>query len=55
MLPIAFFGVGTIFAVQDALGFQDPVRDMLTALLLVVTLAAEDEYGPSSARRKRRR
>jgi hypothetical protein len=51
--PIVFLGVGTIFAVQDALGFRDPVRDMLVALLLVMTMIADDKYGPRAAERER--
>lgn len=53
IFPTLFFGIGTIFAVQDALGFRDPVRDMLVALLLIATLVIDDKYGPSASQRER--
>lgn len=53
MLPILFFGIWTISAVQEALGFGNLTRDVLTALLLFATLAADDRYGPSAAQRER--
>jgi hypothetical protein len=53
ILPIAFFGIGTIIAVQDALGFSDSVRELLNYALLAIALLAEDQYGPSSFERKR--
>lgn len=53
MLPIALFGVGTILAVQEALGFSDTLREMLNFLLLALMLLAEDQLGPSAARRRR--
>jgi hypothetical protein len=51
--PIAFLGVWTIRAVQEATGFPNPVRDMLDFLLLVVILLANDQYGPAAAQRER--
>lgn len=53
MAPIAFFGVGTILAVQDALEFSDSFRQSLNVLLLAFMLFADDRLGPSAARRKR--
>jgi hypothetical protein len=51
--PIAFLGVWTIRAVQETVGFANPVRDMLDFLLLVVILLANDQYGPAAAQRER--
>ena len=51
--PIALFGIGTIRAVQEALGFPNAARDMLDFLLLVVILLANDQYGPAAFQRKR--
>jgi hypothetical protein len=53
MFPVLFLGVGTVFAVQEALGFGDPTRDVLLALLLTATLFADDRYGPRAAQRER--
>jgi hypothetical protein len=53
VVPILFFGIGTIFGVQEALEFRDPMRDMLIAVLLIATLVADDTYGPRAAQRER--
>jgi hypothetical protein len=55
MLPILFFGVWTVCAVQDALEFGDLVRDALLAVLLIASCEADDRYGPGAAERKRER
>jgi hypothetical protein len=51
--PIAMLGVWTIRAVQEVIGFPNPVRDMLDFLLLVVILLANDQYGPAAFERER--
>jgi hypothetical protein len=51
--PIALLGVGTILAVQEALGFSDTMRQLLNFLLLVFMLLANDQYGPAAAQRRR--
>ncbi|HEU0019952.1 MAG TPA: hypothetical protein VFQ14_06640 [Thermoleophilaceae bacterium] len=53
MAPIAVFGVGTILAVQEAVGFSDSIRQTMNVLLLAFMLLADDRLGPSAARRKR--
>jgi IMP cyclohydrolase len=55
ILPILFFGVWTVCAVQDALEFGDLVRDALLAVLLIASYEADDRYGPGAAERKRER
>lgn len=55
MLPIVVFGVWTVCAVQDALEFGDLTRDVLLAVLLIVSYEADDRYGPGAAERKRER
>ena len=53
MLPILFFGVWTVCAVQEALEFGDLVRDALLAVLLIASYEADERYGPGAAERKR--
>jgi hypothetical protein len=53
MLPILFFGVWTVCAVQEALDFGDLVRDALLAVLLIASYAANERYGPGAAERER--
>jgi len=52
LIPIFFFGVGTILAVQDALGFSNSVREFLTFVLLGLALLADDRFGPRAAQRE---
>lgn len=53
LLPILFFGVWTVSAVQEALAFGDFTRDALCALLLIASFAADERYGPRAAERQR--
>jgi hypothetical protein len=55
LLPILFFGVWTVSAVQEALAFSDFTRDVLCALLLIASFAADERYGPRAAQRERER
>lgn len=52
ILPILFFGVWTVSAVQDALEFGDFTRDVLLAMLLIASFAADERYGPRAAERR---
>jgi len=52
-LPILFFGVWTVSAVQEVLEFGDLTRDVLLAMLLIASYAADERYGPGAAERKR--
>ena len=53
ILPILVFGVWTVSAVQEALAFNDFTRDVLCALLLIASFAADERYGPRAAERRR--
>jgi IMP cyclohydrolase len=53
VLPILLFGVWTVCAVQDALEFDNLVRDALLAVLLIASYEADDRYGPGAAERER--
>jgi hypothetical protein len=55
ILPILFFGVWTVSAVQEALAFSDSTRDVLCAVLLIASFAADERYGPRAAERERSR
>jgi positive regulator of sigma E activity len=55
LIPVFFFGVGTILAVQDALGFSDDVREFLNFVLLGLAMLVDDRYGPRAAERERER
>lgn len=55
ILPILFFGVWTVSAVQEALAFDDFMRDALCAVLLIASFAADERYGPRAAERERER
>jgi len=53
ILPILFFGVWTVSAVQETLAFSDSTRDVLCAVLLIASFAADERYGPGGAQRER--
>jgi hypothetical protein len=50
--PIILCGMGSIFAAQTALEFQDSIRDILVVLLMAVTIVIEDRFGPSRFERR---
>ena len=53
LLPVCAVGLGTIVAVQDALGFSEDVREFLNFVLLGLTMLIDDRYGPRAAQRER--
>jgi hypothetical protein len=53
LIPVCAVGIGTIVAVQDALGFSDDVREYLNFVLLGLTMLVDDRYGPRAAQRER--
>lgn len=53
IIPVCAVGLGTILAVQDALGFSEDVREYLNFVLLGLVMLIDDRYGPSAAERER--